>query len=60
MVNADIRRRIFEAELTNKAVAAAAGWSQEHFCRTMAKELNAQQREKITAAIEKLLQNRTA
>lgn len=55
MVNADIRRQIFDAELKFKDVAAAAGWSHEHFSRTLAKELTQQQRERITAAIEKLI-----
>lgn len=58
MVNAEIRRMIFDAELKFKDVAAAAGWSHEHLSRLLAYPLSDQNRQRITAAIEQLKQRK--
>ena len=61
MVNADIREKIFKAEITYKEIAAAMGVSREHLSRLLsnkANELTEKSRARIEAAIETVLQER--
>lgn len=60
MMNADIRKQIFENELTHKEVAAAAGITPEHLSRLLAHELTEANRERILGAIRQAEQSRTA
>ena len=60
MVNADIRRKVFEAEISYKEVAAALGVTHEHLCRLLASELTEKNRERVLEAIEQVKMSRTA
>lgn len=60
MVNADIRKKIFEAELTHKAVAAAVGVTPEHLSRLLSEELSEANRARILDAIRQIEQSKTA
>lgn len=60
MINADIRQKIFESELTHKEVAAAVGVSHEHLSRLLAQPLSDQNRDRILAAIDRIRQSKTS
>lgn len=60
MVNADIRREIFENELTYRQLAGELHLSHEHLSRLLAHPLSDQNRRRITAAVEQLKQRKQA
>ena len=56
MNNADIRAAIKKARVFSYEVAAALGISETSFSRKMRKELSAPEKEKILAAIKKVVE----
>ena len=60
MVNAEIRKQVFESEITYKQVAAALGVSHEHLCRMLARELSEKNRARILEAIDQVRAGQTA
>lgn len=60
MINGDIRKQIFEAELTHKEVARAAGITHEHLSRLLAHDLSDQNRQRILEAIKQAQQSKQA
>lgn len=58
MINADIREKVFKEEITYREIAAAMGVTGEHLSRLLADELTEQNRARIEAAIETVLQEK--
>ena len=54
MINTEIRKQVFESEITYKQIAAAMGVSHEHLCRMMARELSEKNRLRILKAIDQV------
>lgn len=54
MVNAEIRRDVFENGLIYRDIARKMGVTPEYLCRILRKELSDRNRKRIEAAIEEL------